>query len=47
MSAVLLNFGAIIGIWGIMWAMWNRESPAAWMMIVIGIASMVAGSINE
>ena len=47
MSAVLLNLGAIIGVWGIMWAAWDKHAIGSWLMIAVGIAALIVGGTTE
>lgn len=43
MSGVLLNIGAILGIWGILWVMWDKYSIAPGWLLGFGLLSLIIG----
>jgi hypothetical protein len=43
MGAVLLNIGAIVGIWGIFWYLWDRYASAPGWLLGVAIVCLLAG----
>lgn len=41
----LLNIGAIIGCWGVIWRMWDKRATDAGIFTVAGIIAMLIGDM--
>ena len=44
MSGVLLNIGAIAGIWGVLWFMWDHYASAPGWLLGTAIVCLIVGS---
>ena len=42
-AAVLQNIGAVFGLWGIVWRMWDRNAMAPGYLCGVGIVALIAG----
>jgi hypothetical protein len=42
-SAILLNIGAILGLWGVVWLLWDKYSNAPGWLLGIGLVTLIVG----
>ena len=43
MSGVLLNIGAVLGLWGIVWFAWDHDADIPGPMLMIAIVLLLGG----
>jgi hypothetical protein len=44
LSGALLNVGAVLGLWGVVWFLWDKLSPAPMYLLGASLASLAVGS---
>lgn len=45
MSGILMNVGAIVGIWGVLWFLWDKHAVAPGWLLGIALICLGVGVV--
>jgi hypothetical protein len=43
-GGLLLSVGAMAGMWGVLWSMWDRGSDSAFLLLIGALLCLLVGS---